>query len=154
MRIVTASVTRLTRKWPSHSSTRVWRASAHVGLSVLARYADTGSRCELRWNQRCQSADSTPSPVRGMADAATGAAQGAQAYRLVTSILARRRHANQLLLIELRVAFASRHRDRTVPSGVTRKMVNMPLRPLAPVRTQRMRRRVRVITGKGLNPRT
>ncbi len=65
----------------------VWRASAHVGLPVLERYTDGSYRSALRWNQRCQSADRTPIAVRVIDDTVTGAPQGAQAYRLVTSIL-------------------------------------------------------------------
>ena len=65
----------------------VWRASAHVGLPVLERYTDGSYRSELRWNQRCQSTDRTPIPVRVIDYTVSGAPQGAQAYRLVTSIL-------------------------------------------------------------------
>ncbi len=65
----------------------VWRASAHVGLPVLERYADGSYRSELRWNQRCQSQDRTPIPVRVVDYTVTGAPQGAPAYRLLTSML-------------------------------------------------------------------
>ena len=68
-------------------ATLVWRASAHVGLPVLERYSDGSYRSELRWNQRCQSPNRTPIPVRVVDYTVTGAPQGAQAYRLVTSIL-------------------------------------------------------------------
>ena len=65
----------------------VWRASAHVGLPVLERDTDGSYRSELRWNQRCEHTDRTPIPVRVVDYTVTGAPQGAQAYRLVTSIL-------------------------------------------------------------------
>lgn len=65
----------------------VWRASAHVGLPVLERYPDGSYRSELRWNQRCQSADRTAIAVRVVDYTVTGGPQGAQPYRLVTSIL-------------------------------------------------------------------
>ena len=65
----------------------VWRVSAHVGLPVLERYGDGSYRSALRWNQRCQSTDRTPIPVRVVDYTVTGGPQGAQAYRLVTSIL-------------------------------------------------------------------
>ena len=65
----------------------VWRASAPVGLPVLERYTDGSYRSELRWNQRCQSSDLTPIPVRVIDYTVSGAPQGEQAYRLVTSIL-------------------------------------------------------------------
>ena len=65
----------------------VWRVSAHLGLPVLERYADGSYRSELRWNQRSQSADRTAIPVRVIDYTVTGAPQGSQAYRLVTSIV-------------------------------------------------------------------
>ena len=65
----------------------VWRVSAHLGLPVLERYADGSYRSELRWNQRSQSADRTAMPVRVIDYTVTGAPQGSQAYRLVTSIV-------------------------------------------------------------------
>ena len=65
----------------------VWRVSAHLGLPVLERYPDGSYRSELRWNQRSQSADRTAIAVRVVDYTVTGAPQGAQAYRLVTSIL-------------------------------------------------------------------
>ena len=65
----------------------VWRASAHLTLPVLERYTDGSYRSELRWNQRCQSTDRTPIPVRVVDYTVSGAPQGAQAYRLVTSLL-------------------------------------------------------------------
>ena len=65
----------------------VWRASAQVGLPVLERHTDGSYRSELRWNQHCQSADRTAIAVRVVDDTVTGGPQGAQPYRLVTSIL-------------------------------------------------------------------
>ena len=65
----------------------VWRAAAHLSLPVLERYADGSYRSELRWNQRCQSADRTAIAVRVVDYTVTGGPQGAQPYRVVTSIL-------------------------------------------------------------------
>ena len=65
----------------------VWRASAHLGLPVLERYADGSYRSELRWNQHCQCADRSAIAVRVVDYTVSGGPQGAQPYRLVTSIL-------------------------------------------------------------------
>ncbi len=65
----------------------VWRASAHLRLPVLERYADGSYRSELRWNSHCQSADRTAISVRVVDYSVTGGPQGAQPYRLVTSLL-------------------------------------------------------------------
>ena len=65
----------------------VWRASAQLGLPVLERHADGSYRSALRWNQHCQSADRTAIPVRVVDYTVTGGPQGAQPYRLVTSLL-------------------------------------------------------------------